>query len=429
MSELIEAARRPALAAASLTRTRWAVSLLFLLNGVLFSTWVSRLPSVQQARGLSHGELGLGLLGMALGALLAMPLAGRFSARVGSRRVSVVSALGYLVALPWLAWAPDGPAFFLGLFGFGAAHGALDVAMNAQAVAVEERARRPIMSSFHALFSAGGLAGALLGTGFAAFGTRPWAHFSVVAAGLLAMAALASFPYLLAAEISRPVLPESAATPTPKKKTKLSGRLVLLGAIAFCSMLGEGAMADWSAIYLREITGASESLAAVSYAAFSVAMMTGRIFGDGLTARCGSVRLVRGGGALAGLGLLLALVSAQPLASLIGFAAVGAGLATIVPQVITAAGRVAAADPGPALATTTTIGYFGFLIGPPLIGFVAEVAGLRLALGVMVAACAALVALASYVRTERREERNVATTEPTLTPLAAAHAGAEAHPA
>jgi len=174
--------------------------------------------------------------------------------------------------------------------------------------------------------------------------------------------------------------------------------LVALGAVAFCIMMGEGAMADWSAVYLRQTTGASEALAAAGYAVFSVAMAIARFSGDSLSARLGPVLMVRLGSALAAVGLTLALLHGAPVSGLIGFAAVGAGFATIVPQVFSAAGRTPGMDPGPALATTTTVGYSGFLIGPPLIGFAAEAIGLRGALGLIVATSVVAIILAPNVR-------------------------------
>ncbi len=377
-----------------LRAARLAVAALFFMNGALFATWVSRIPAVQMERGLSHGALGVALLGLGLGALVAMPLAGWSASRFGSDHVSRWAALSYCTSLPALAIAPNTAAFVLGLFCFGAVHGALDVAMNAQAVEVEHRYAQPIMSSFHALFSLGGLAGALLGGLAAAAGVTPPVHFSVVAVLLAISTALLVLPRLLRSVEAE--TPAQSANPTAAFVWP-SRSLVVFGVIAFCVMMGEGAMADWSGIFLRRVAGASEGIAAAGYAAFSVAMSIGRFSGDRLSLRFGPVTLVRGSGFLAAGGLVLALFAGHPLVSLAGFAAVGAGFATVVPQVFSAAGRSGSGASGPVVAAVTTIGYLGFLLGPPLIGLAAELLGLQSALAIIVVTSLLLVVLAGGV--------------------------------
>lgn len=393
---------------------RRAVSALFFMNGALFATWVSRIPALQQGLGISHGVLGLALLGMAGGALIAMPLAGRASASYGSHRVCQVSATLYSLMLPLLALAPDKVAFMLALAAFGASHGALDVAMNAQAVLVEKQYERPVMASFHALFSLGGLAGAGLGAGFAALGAMPVFHFILAALLLGCGGGLVVFHHLHVEhpeETGHKAKNEEmlvAPVPWPQKR-----RLLVLGSVAFCVMIGEGAMADWSAVFLREAVKASEGVAAAGYAAFSIAMALGRFAGDGLAARLGPVLLVRCSGVLAVAGMGLALGSGSPVLTLAGFAAVGAGFAAVVPQVFTAAGNTPGVSAGPAVATVVSLGYLGFLLGPPVIGLLAEGVGLRLALGVILMTSFLLVALASSVgprspgKTKRDADREV----------------------
>jgi fucose permease len=285
----------------------------------------------------------------------------------------------------------------LALFCFGAAHGALDVAMNAQGVAVEERYRRPIMSSLHALFSLGGLVGAGLGSLVATAGISPLTHFSAAAILLGGSTALVAFPRLLDARETEALDLPDEITNKPRF-TWPSPPLLALGAIAFCTMVGEGAMADWSAVFLRQVAGASEGVAAAGYAAFSVAMAVGRFGGDWLSARLGPVAIVRLSGLTAATGLGLALLSGRSELALVGFGAVGAGFAIVVPQVFSAAGRTPRVSSGVAVATVSTIGYFGFLVGPPFIGFLAELIGLRLALGSIVVTSAFLIGLAPQVK-------------------------------
>ena len=372
---------------------RFAVAACFFLNGVLIASWVSRIPAVQARLGLSPGVLGMALLALALGALVAMPSAGVLISKLGSRKVSAVTAVTFSALIPCLALAPN--AWVLGgvLFLIGIFHGALDVAMNAQAVAIEDRYRRPIMSSFHAQWSFGGLAGAALGGLMAWAGVEPLIHFAVASFLLGGATLVFALPNLLeAGEGSQRVKQEKAEGRAPLRP------LLALGSVAFCIMMGEGAMADWSALYLRDFTGANEGIAAAGFAAFSVAMAFTRLSGDALSARFGAESLVRLGSALAAVGLSLSLLVPHAAVALLGFAAVGAGFATIVPQVFSAAGRTPGIEAGPALAMTTTLGYTGFLIGPPLIGFVAEWIGLRGALGIVVATSALAVVLAPCVR-------------------------------
>lgn len=381
---------------------RLAVALCFFLNGALFASWVSRIPAIETSLGLNHAVLGMALFGVALGALFSMPVAGWCASRYGSDRVTQVVAVAYCAMLPFLALAPNAIMLTLALFCFGAFHGAFDVAMNAQAVAVEERYHRPIMSSFHALWSVGGLVGAALGAFIAGAGVAPVAHFTAVALLLGGTSVVIANPRLLSDAV------QGAKGPVKKERSPKfvwpPRSLVALGAVAFCVMMGEGAMADWSAVYLRNTTGASEAMAAAGYAVFSVAMAAARFSGDWLSARLGPVSLVRVGSGLAAAGLGLALLRGDPVSSLIGFAAVGAGFATIVPQVFSAAGRTPGMDAGPALATTSTLGYSGFLIGPPLIGFAAQAIGLRSALVIIVAMSLVAIMLAPHVR--RAEGRN-----------------------
>lgn len=377
---------------------RRAVAALFFMNGVLFANWVSRIPAVQAERGLSDGALGAALLCLGLGALVAMPVTGWAAVRFGSDRVSRWSALAYCAWLPLVAVAPGTGTFVVALFCFGAAHGALDVAMNAHAVEVEQRYPEPILSSVHALFSLGGLAGAVMGGSVAAAGFAPRIHFSVLVVALAILAAVLIFPHLRSGgPISEPATGAAKRASFPRP----SRAVMVLGVIAFCVLMGEGAMADWSALFLSRVVGSGEGIAAAGYAAFSIAMALGRFSGDRLVVRFGPVRLVRWGGALAAAGLALALLVREPFVSLVGFAAVGAGFATVVPQVFSAAGRQGGGA-GAAVAAVTTIGYLGFLIGPPLLGGIAEIVGLQLALAVIVVTSLLFAFLARGVGPESR---------------------------
>ena len=373
----------------SLWAARLAVFGIFFLNGFGFGSWAVRIPAVQERLDLGEGLLGLALLGMAAGSLVSMPLAGWLVSRLGSRHVVGATGLGFFLALPLLAVSPSLALLVLALAFAGASGGSLDVSMNAQAVAVEKGQGRPIMSSFHAAFSLGGLAGAAVGGVVAGWGVGVAPHLAGVSALSLAAFVLAYWR-MLPADVDRGEGGEPAfARPT----RALAG----LGVISFCVLLGEGAMADWSAVYLNGTLGTGPGFAAAGFAAFSATMVAGRLLGDRVTARFGPVALVRAGGAVAAAGLGVSLAVAHPAAALVGFACAGLGFSIIFPTALSAAGRADGAATGPAIAAVATAGYFGFLVGPPSIGFVAEGVGLGGALFIVVALSAAIVVLAGSV--------------------------------
>jgi len=375
--------------ARSLRVARASVAAIFFINGAATANWLVRIPAVKAKLGLSDAALGIALLGVAVGALLAMPRAGHLVARYGSRPVTRVGAalFGATFLLPPLA--PNPFVLVLALIVLGAGHGTLDVAMNAQAATVERRYGRPIMSSFHALWSAGGLAGSAIG-GFVAH------HHVGLAAHLITTALVAG---TLAFAVTGRMLPSSAdAESGDAAPARPRGILLTLGIMAFCVLLGEGAMADWSALYLRDVTGAAAGLAAAGYAAFSLAMATGRFAGDALTLRFGATPLVRGGGLLAASGLAIALVSSSPWAAIVGFGAVGAGFSVSFPLMLAKAGSLPGTTPGTAIATVSVFGYAGFLAGPPLIGFVSQATNLRGGLLVVVLTSLTVAALAGGFR-------------------------------
>lgn len=371
---------------------RLAVTSLFLAHGVLFGTWVARIPAVQDDLHLGEGELGVALLFITFGAIVAMPIAGWVVAREGSRATARQTVVVYAVLLPVLALAPNLVLLALALLLFGAAAGALDIAMNAHGLEVERRYARPILSSFHAGWSFGGLVGAGVGALAAWAGVEPAPHFAAVAVVLGAGGLLASGA-LLPAGADRLESPPRLARP-PR-------RLLLLAVLAFCGLFAEGAAADWSAVYLAGPLDAGAGLAALGFAAFSIAMAGFRLLGDTLTTRWGPVPLMRRGGLLAGGALAAALLIGHPAAALIGFLCMGAGLAAVVPVAFRAAGSQPGVPAGVGIAALTTVGYSAFVVGPPVIGFVAEVAGLPLALGIVVLLLGLLAALAAEAQPAR----------------------------
>ena len=362
----------------------------FFTNGLVIGSWVVRIPAVKERLGLGDGLLGVALLGMAVGALVAMPIVGALVSRFGSRRIVGVTALVLAASLLAPALAPS--LFFLvpALLLLGAANGGLDVAMNAQAVAVERGYGRPIMSSFHAAWSFGGLGGAALGGLLASKGIGTLPHFAAVAA-VVAVAFVVAYGSLLPSQTDA----SDEGTPAFARPTRA---LLGLGIISFCVLLGEGAMGDWSAVYLDDTLKTGPGFAAAGYAAFSLSMAFGRLFGDRFTELLGPAMLVRSCAAIAAVGLGVALAAAQPMIALAGFACAGAGFSIIFPTALSAAGRTSGPT-GPALAAVTTAAYTGFLIGPPFIGFLAELTGLGYALYLVVTLSAAVAILAGAVDT------------------------------
>ena len=371
---------------ARLFRARAGVAAVFFLNGFAYGSWVPRIAEIQAKLSLSEGQLGLALFMAALGALIAMPLAGAAAHRYGSRAATALTVVLFGLSLPGLALAPGLLGLGLALLLVGAASGALDVSMNAQGVSVEKRYWRPIMSALHGMFSLGGMAGAAA-TGMIAAGDVPLLpHFAGIAAVIVAIGAVACAPML-------PAAAEAGAEGPGFARPSLG--IVLPGIVALAALLSEGAMADWSAVYLSSTLGAGTTVAAAAFAAFSMMMAAGRFAGDRLVARLGGDAVVRAGGALAAAGLGLSLAIGNPLVAVVGFGLVGAGLSCVFPVVLSSAARTPDLPPSAAIAAVCTVGYFGFLLGPPMIGGFAELIGLPAALGLVVLLCALIAALGS----------------------------------
>jgi MFS family permease len=373
-ADLVRAASRRA-TPQPLNRLRAAVAVLFALDGFVFGSWAARVPDVAAATGAGSSALGVALLCLSVGALASMQLTGALCARVGPGLVSVLAGLGVSAAAVLPGLAGTVPVLCAALLVFGAVTGMVNVAANSLGVQVEARAGRPLLSGLHAAFSGGGLLGALAG-GLLSTSLPVALHLAGVAAvGLAAMAWAA--PILLGAGRSpAPARPRSdGAAPAGGRPT---AALVLLGAVAGATAYGEGALSDWGALHLREQLHAAPALAAAGYAGFSCAMAAGRLAGGQLVLALGERRLLVGGSLLAAAGSLAAVTTTSLPIALGGYAVVGLGLANVFPLAIARAGALG----GPSgVALSTTVGYTGLLGGPPMIGFLAEHAGLPTALG------------------------------------------------
>lgn len=345
----------------------------FLLVGVGASTWAAMVPLAKARLALDEAQLGLALVCIGIGSVVAMPIAGFLTHRYGNRRIMVLSGLAVCGALPLLAIAPSVIALGATLAVFGGALGVLDVAMNAHAVDVERLAGRPLMSGFHGIYSLGGLVGSAVMIGLLGTGAPPLACTLAVAVALLAVVAT-----------QRGQLITTAAPPAASTRAlfvRPPAIAFLVGGLCFVVFLAEGAMLDWSAVFLRGERGISIERASLGYAAFSIAMATGRLLGDRITAALGPVTIVRAGGLVAAAGFVLATALPWQATSLIGFVLVGLGASNIVPVLFSAAGRMSGPSVGMSLATVTALGYAGILAGPAAIGFVAHATSLPRALG------------------------------------------------
>jgi len=370
---------------------RVALTFVFLADGVMVGSWASRIPAVKDGLGLTTTQLGAALFAMSLGALVSMPLAGWLDERVGSARIALVALLGGGASL-WLAGIAGSLGALAGALAlFGAAFGAVNVAGNAQGIALERAYGRSILSSFHAAFSAGGLIGAAAGGLAAARGVEPPAHFAAVAVALAVIALGAGR-----------LLPSADAGGETVTLVRPPRALLLLGAAAFFTLLAEGAAADWSAVYLRGSLGSTAAFAALGYTAFSLAMVASRLAGDRLDEAIGPAALAGAGGSVSAVGLAAALAIGTTPAALVGFAAMGAGLGVMVPVIFRTAGTTPGVAPGIGIAAVSTIGFLGFLAGPPAIGIAADVIGLRAALAVVVVASVLAAGLSWRVIAARR---------------------------
>lgn len=369
-------------------RARFGVTAFFALNGWLFASLYSRFPAVQDRTGASEGELGLALLCAMLGLLVAQPLAGALVSRLGSRPVMYAGALVYALGLVPVALADALVPLAAAMVVIGMGSGLLDVAMNVHGLTVEGRLGRPILSGLHAAFSFGALAGAALGGLVAGLGVDVVVHLGLVAAAGSALVIGAG----------RLLLPPGAdAVPEGPMFAIPTRALMLVGLFALCVLLSEGAVSDWSAIYIDDEVGAAEGTAAGGLAAFSLTMAIGRLAGDRLNERFGAVSLARAGGSLAALGIGTALLAGGPVAAIAGFGLAGLGLSALFPLALRAA-AAQGASAGTAVAAVSAMGYVGFLAGPPAIGGLAELFTLRGALLLPVALCALAAALAPRVR-------------------------------
>jgi MFS family permease len=375
-----------------LRRTRIAVALFYFGQGIAFASWASRIPDIKHSLGLSDAGLGSILLTLPLGQLCTMPVSATLVTKYGSKKMLTFAAPLYVVALTNLGLARASWQLAIGLFLFGVIGNMANIAVNTQGVETEKLYNRPINTSFHGAWSIAGFTGALIGLLMINVHIKPYQHFIVIA--LLSWTnVLINYKYLV---VGKP----HGQTKRPFF-IKPQGTLLQLGIIAFCSMATEGAMFDWSGVYFREIVIAPHSLVVLGYASFMVMMATGRFLGDAVISRIGRKRTMQISGITISAGMALSVCFPYLLTATIGFMLVGLGVSTNIPSVYSVAGRNEKVPPGIALAMVSSVSYLGFLMGPPLIGYISALSSLRYSYAVI--GCFGL--LISYLVTRNKAVR------------------------
>lgn len=356
--------------ASYLTRIRWAVSSFYFGMGLCFATWASRIPDIKVALDLSPAELGNILLALPLGQLTMMPFAGRLVTRYGSHRLIVISIAMYGAFLSYMGFVSTPWQLAIGLYLFGMCGNMNSIAINTQGIYTEKLFNKNIMTSFHGVWSFAGFTGALVSIGMLSFNITPFQHFLIIAIVVLILTAF-NYTFLIKAK-------EYAKTDEKKKLfTKPDPALLSLGIIGFGCMASEGIMFDWSGVYFEEIVKAPGPLIVLGYTSFMIMMATGRFLGDGLITKYGRKKVIQISGLMISTGLFTAVAFPILIPATIGFMLVGLGVSTIVPTLYSVAGKTPHIPPGEAIAMVTSVSFLGFLMGPPLIGYIAELFGLR----------------------------------------------------
>jgi MFS family permease len=371
---------------------RIAVAALFFLQGIAFASWASRIPSIQQSLGLSEAALGIVLLSIPVGLLFSIPFSGWFVAKFGSRKVVLVALVFYSLSLISLGLAETEFQLMGCLFLFGFCGNMSNIAINTQAVGVEAIYARSVMASFHGMWSVAGFTAAAIGTVMIGANVLPYQHFIIISIFILT-AIFITFRYTLKEDFNKQEKGQKIFVMPDKS-------LLNLGLIAFCSMICEGAMFDWSGVYFKKVVMAEKAWIGAGYTAFMSTMATGRFIADWFTVRFGVKRTFQLSGMLTASGLMVAVIFPHLITAMIGFFLVGFGVSSIVPLVYSAAGKSKVMSAGVAIAAVSTIGFFGFLIGPPLIGMIAGVSSLRVSFVVIAAMGLSVSVIATFKKFE-----------------------------
>ncbi|MEO8532639.1 MAG: MFS transporter [Flavobacterium sp.] len=358
--------------ASYLNRIRLAVGMFYFGMGLSFATWASRIPDIKTALHLTEGDLGSILFALPVGQLVIMPFSGKMVTKFGSHRILIFSLLMYVLCLANLGLATTALQLSLGLFLFGLFGNLANIAVNTQGVYTEVLFKKTIMSAFHGMWSFAGFTGALVGLGMLALKLSPFHHFLIVG-GIVILMVIFNFKFLVRAK-------EKIKNKTGEKKklfVKPDSALIWLGVIGFCSMASEGVMFDWSGVYFKDIVQAPGPLVVLGYTSFMITMASGRFLGDGLINKFGRERVMQISGVMISGGLFTAVFLPYIIPCTIAFMLVGLGVATIVPTVYSMAGKNPTVPAGEALTIVSSVSFLGFLMGPPVIGHIAQNFGLR----------------------------------------------------
>ncbi len=361
-----------------IVKNRISIGILFLLCGLNFATWATRIPDFKYLLHLSDAELGTVLMGLPLGSLVSLPIAGWLISKFNSRIICIVAVVLYIIIIPIIGFSVSSYMLFGCLFFFGMAGDVLNIAMNTQVVALEAKMNKIIMSSFHAVFSIGLMLGALLGGFLARLGFDFQSHFYLIA-GINVLSIPLFYPHLL---IDGNKLPDENK---PKSSILNLGRyLTILALVAFCGMLCEGAMADWITLYFKEEVNLTSYSTTIGFSSFALAMVVGRFSGDYISQNFGVRNILTLNGFLISGGMLFTLYLPTVELKIVGCFLTGLGISTIVPLIYSQAGNQKNIEPAIAIAGVSTIAYIGFLIGPVLIGYLADFFNLQNALILLV---------------------------------------------
>ncbi len=380
-----------------LNRVRLAVSLFYFSMGLTFATWASRIPDIKDKLNLNEGDLGTVLFAIPCGQLLMMPFSGNLVVKYSSRKTVQLGIIFYIAAMVTLGLATERWHLMLSLLFFGMFSNFTNISVNTQGLLTEGIFRRPIMSSFHGAWSLAGFTGALIGLLMMNLKLEPLYHFAIVAV-VLYINIFLNYKFLVK---TRPAKPK--AVEAEKRRSllpRLNPALAWLGVIGFCSMVSEGIMFDWSGVYFKEVVKAPKSLVVLGYTSFMIMMASGRFIGDRLVGRFGRKRVLQVSGVLISGGMYLAVLLPYLVPSAIGFMLVGLGVSTVVPGVYSLAGRTPGIEPSQALTAVSSVSFLGFLIGPPVIGFIAHALGLQMSFAIIGVFGLGIVALVSRIKME-----------------------------
>lgn len=377
-------------------RAQFAVIAVFFVHGLLFASWAAHIPHIKADLGLDNGTLGIALLGVPIGSVSAIAVAARLVPRLGSRRVVQISLVGYCLSGPLVGLSGSVLTLMLALFFWGLFQSILDISMNTQAIAVEGARSRPLMNGIHAWWSIGAFAGAGAGTLGVALGLQLTVQLLILGIPVMVVAGLATARMITDRAGSAPTDPPAEQTVTdptaadPPPGRRFSRAMFALGSIAFASMLCEGAAADWSSVYLRDSLGGGAAIAGLGYTAFALATVVVRAGGNRLIGRLPVHRLLPLCAGTAALVFLAALLIGDVAVGIAGFFALGLGLGVVVPTAFSAAGRLPGIHPGVGVAGVSGLGWAGQVCGPPLIGQLAALTSLPVALGLLAVLAAAV---------------------------------------